>query len=70
MHTQNGHEKNFTVELLTIKDVAKLLKVSQTSVRRLQQGRHLPFIKVGGSIRFAKCDIAEYLKKMRIEPIN
>ena len=70
MHTQNGHEQNFTVELLTIKDVAKLLKVSQTSVRRLQQGRHLPFIKVGGSIRFAKTDIFEYLKKMRVEPIN
>ena len=70
MHTQNGYEQNSTVELLTIKDVAKLLKVSQTSVRRLQQGRHLPFIKVGGSIRFAKTDIFEYLKKMRVEPIN
>ena len=68
--TESGHEQNFTIELLTIKDVAELLKVSQTSVRRLQQGRHLPFIKIGGSIRFAKCDIAEYLEKMRIEPIN
>ena len=70
MHTQNGYEQNSTVELLTIKDVAKLLKVSQTSVRRLQQGRHLPFIKVGGSIRFAKTDIFEYLKKGRVEAIS
>ena len=68
--TENGREQNFTVELLTIKDVAELLKVSQTSVRRLQQGRHLPFIKVGGSIRFAKTDIFEYLKKGRVEAIS
>lgn len=58
------------IELLTIKDVAELLKVSQSSVRRIQQGRRLPFIKVGGSIRFAKNDIVEYLKKERVESIG
>ncbi|MDO8514136.1 MAG: helix-turn-helix domain-containing protein [bacterium] len=58
------------IELLTIKEVAELLKISQMSVRRLQQGRHLPFIKVGGSIRFAKSDIVEYLKKQRIDSIQ
>jgi len=68
--TESGHEQNSTIELLTIKDVAELLKVSQSSVRRLQQGRHLPFIKVGGSIRFAKTDIFEYLKKGRVEAIS
>ncbi len=59
-----------TIELLTIKEVADLLKISQMSVRRLQQGRHLPFFKVGGSIRFAKSDIIDYLKKARIESIR
>ena len=58
------------IELLTIKDVAELLKVSQMSVRRLQQGRHLPFIKVGGSIRFDKNDILDFLKKKRVEAIQ
>jgi len=57
------------IELLTIKEVAALLKVSPTSVRRLQQGRHLPFIKVGGSVRFTKNDIVEFLKKERVEAI-
>ncbi len=57
-------------KLLTIKDVATLLTVSVTTVRRLQQGRQLPFIKVGGGIRFAKNDIVEYLKKVRIESIR
>jgi len=59
-----------SIELLTIKDVAELLKISQPSVRRLQQERHLPFIKVGGSVRFAKNDIVEYLKKRRVELIG
>lgn len=58
------------IELLTIGDVAKLLRVSASTVRRLQQGRRLPFIKVGGSIRFAKDDIVEFLKKERIEAIG
>ncbi len=58
------------IELLTIKDVAELLKVSTTTIRRLQQGRHLPFIKVGGAVRFAKSDLAEYLEKARVEAIS
>lgn len=57
------------IELLTIKEVADLLKISQMSVRRLQQGRHLSFIKVGGSVRFAKSDIIDYLKRNTIAPI-
>lgn len=58
-----------TLELLTIRDVAELLKVSASSVRRLQQGRHIPFIKIGGSIRFTKKDVIEYLARMRVESI-
>jgi excisionase family DNA binding protein len=58
------------IELLTIPEVAKLLKISITGVRRLYIGRHIPFIKVGGSVRFAKSDILEYLKKERIEAMR
>ncbi|HEY4502099.1 MAG TPA: helix-turn-helix domain-containing protein [Candidatus Paceibacterota bacterium] len=57
------------MELLTIKEVASLLKVSVSSVRRLQQGRHIPFIKVGGSVRFLKTDIEGYLEKAKVKPI-
>lgn len=58
------------MDLLRLKEVAALLKVSESSVRRLQQGRHLPFIKVGGSIRFAKSDILAYLAKMRVDALR
>ena len=63
-------DSNSTIELLTIAEVAELLKISATSVRRLQQGRNVPFIKVGGSVRFSKADIVSYLEKNRVEAIG
>jgi len=59
-----------SIRLLTIKDVAKVLTVSATSVRRLQFSRRLPFMKVGGAIRFLQSDIVEYLRKRRVDAID
>jgi excisionase family DNA binding protein len=58
------------LELLTIEEVAKLLKISMSSVRRLQQQRRIPFIKVGGSVRFAKDDLVSYVERERVESIG
>ena len=58
------------VELLTIAEVARLLKISVSTVRRLQSARILPFVKVGGSVRFAKNDIASYLARNRVGRIG
>ena len=63
-------ESGTALELLTVPEVAKLLKISASGVRRLQQGRHIPFIKVGGSVRFSKRDIVSYLEVRRIGPID
>jgi excisionase family DNA binding protein len=59
-----------TIDLLTIADAAELLKISKSSVRRLQQGRRIQFFKVGGGIRFARSDIVSYLQKCRVEVID
>lgn len=58
------------VELLTTTEVAELLRISTSSVRRLQQRRRIPFLKVGGSIRFAKHDIISYLARQRTETVD
>jgi excisionase family DNA binding protein len=63
-------EPDLALELLTIPEVAKLLKISASGVRRLQQARQLPFIKVGGSVRFSKRDIASYLEARRVGSID
>jgi len=59
-----------TLELLTISEVAKWLKISASGVRRLQQTRRLPFIKVGGRVRFSTLDVASYLEKRRVRSID
>lgn len=58
------------VELLTTSEVAELLRISASSVRRLQQRRRIPFLKVGGSVRFAKHDIISYLAWQRTETVD
>ncbi len=62
-------DSSSTDGLLTINDVAELLRISAPSVRRLQQQRHIPFYKVGGSIRFSTSDLNSYLEKSRVESI-
>lgn len=58
------------VELLTVSEVAKILKISATSVRRLQSARRIPFVKVGGSVRFVRNDIALYLTQRRVDAVD
>jgi excisionase family DNA binding protein len=64
----NLGDSSFT--LLTISEVAEILKVSATTVRRLQQQRYIPFLKVGGSVRFLKQDVVSYLEQQRVEVIE
>jgi len=59
-----------TVALLTIPEVAELLKISVPTVRRLQQRRLIPFFKVGGSIRLTRGDVLSYLMTNRVEAID
>jgi len=65
-----SNEADASLALFTIADVAELLKVSVRTVRRLQQQRKIPFIKVGGAVRFARSDIASYLEKRHVGPID
>ncbi len=69
LHFENNFE-GFSLTLLTIPEVAKFLRISSTGVRRLQERRIIPFIKVGGSVRFLKEDILSYLRRQRVESIE
>jgi excisionase family DNA binding protein len=59
-----------TVELLTIAEVAEILKISVAGVRRLQLQRRITFIKVGGSVRFDKNDVSSFVTRNRVEAIG
>jgi excisionase family DNA binding protein len=56
--------------LLTIPEVAELLKLSASTVRRLQRQRKIPFVKVGGSVRFIRSDLVAYLEERRVGAIG
>ena len=58
------------IELLTVPEVAGMLRVCDETVRRLQHRRRIPFHKVGGRVRFLKRDIVEYLDKQRVKTIG
>ena len=58
------------VRLLTIPEVAEILRISEGGVRRLQQQRCIPFLKVGGSVRFAESDLMAYIEKQRVASIG
>jgi excisionase family DNA binding protein len=63
-------DPNPALDLLTIVEAADLLKLSVSGMRRLQQQRRIPFIKVGGRIRFARQDLASFVQKNRVETIG
>ncbi len=64
------NEPDPAIDLLTIPEVSQFLTISVSGVRRLQQRRHIPFFKVGGSIRFAKRDLVSYLARQRIGSVG
>lgn len=55
---------------MSVAETAVFLTVSQRSIRRLQQARKLPFIKVGGSVRFSRSDLLAYLRQQRAKPLD
>ncbi|MFA4942220.1 MAG: helix-turn-helix domain-containing protein [Patescibacteria group bacterium] len=50
-------------------DLAAIFSISKPTVYKLIAKRILPFYKIGGSIRFFKDDLEEYLNGTRIDPI-
>jgi excisionase family DNA binding protein len=55
-----------SIELVDVTEAAGFLKVSIPTVRRLQQQREISYIKVGGSVRFAKSDLLAYITRRRV----
>jgi excisionase family DNA binding protein len=50
-------------DILLIKDVAEYLKVTERTIYRLAAAKKIPAFKVGGSWRFSRADIDEWIKQ-------
>ncbi|MDO8659837.1 MAG: helix-turn-helix domain-containing protein [Candidatus Parcubacteria bacterium] len=55
--------------LITPKELSRLLNISMASIYRLIGKRVFPFYKIGGSLRFSKPEIEKYLDDIRIDPM-
>lgn len=50
-------------EILTIKQVAEYLKVTERTIYRLAAVKKIPAFKVGGTWRFSRVDIDSWIKQ-------
>ena len=50
-------------EILTIREVAEYLKVTQRTIYRLAAAKKIPAFKVGGTWRFSKAEITEWIQQ-------
>ena len=56
--------------LLTVRQVAALLSVSETTVYRLKGRGEISFVQVGGSVRFRPSDVAEYENRQSVAALG
>ena len=49
--------------ILTIKEIADYLKVTERTIYRLAAAKQLPAFKIGGSWRFSRKDIDDWIKQ-------
>ncbi|GEQ98146.1 DNA-binding protein [Iodidimonas gelatinilytica] len=58
-------------DILTIKEVAEYLRITEKTAYRLASERKIPGFKVGGSWRFQKSEIDEWIEdQKRLDPKN
>jgi excisionase family DNA binding protein len=57
-------------EILTIKQVADYLKVTERTIYRLAAAKRIPAFKVGGTWRFSCADIDIWIKRQSMERLD
>jgi excisionase family DNA binding protein len=57
-------------ELISPKELCKLLKVSETWPYKMIQRRRLPYYKIEGVVRFRRSDIEAFLEVWRKEKMR
>ena len=57
-------------EILTIKQVADYLKVTERTIYRLAAAKKIPAFKVGGTWRLSRADIDNWIKQQSMESLD
>lgn len=57
-------------EIITIKQVAEYLKVTERTIYRLAAAKKIPAFKVGGTWRFSRAEIDSWIKQQSSETLD
>ena len=61
-------QSNDVCNLMTIKDAARFLSVSVSTLYGWVWQRRIPFVKVGRALRFERVDLEKFVQVHRYEP--
>ncbi|WP_291996719.1 helix-turn-helix domain-containing protein [Candidatus Accumulibacter sp. ACC012] len=57
-------------QILTVKQVADYLKVTERTIYKLAAAKKIPAFKVGGTWRFSRADIDTWIKHQSMEALD
>ena len=56
-------------QYMTVREVSELLRISVATVYRLVENRQMPYLKVGGQVRFRKLSIDAWARQREKAPL-
>ncbi len=62
--------KSDSIELLTVPEVAALLRMPVTSIYRLTDMRRIPVVRIGRVLRFERAALAAWIAKQRVPVLD
>ena len=65
-----GQKMNETKELLTAKETAEFLGLSEITVYKMTYKKQIPYVKLGRTKRFEKSKLNEWINKNSYDTIN
>jgi excisionase family DNA binding protein len=68
LHTRQMDSSSDPASIMTIKEVSDYLKVTERTIYRLAAGKQIPAFKVGGSWRFSRSEIDQWIKSQSSMP--
>ncbi len=57
-------------ELLTVDEVAELLRLTKKGVYSMVEARRIPHFKVSNRVRFARADVVRWLEENRVPALE
>lgn len=53
-------------DLLTVREVATMLRLTEKGVYNLVAARRIPYVKISNRVRFLASDVVEWLRRHRV----